>query len=92
MSDPSPITPPQPQSPNPPKTQGPNGAPPPISAAPTAPKTLTFLGMQFDEKQTKQLWDSILKTVSAQIQKDKEKSVKQIKNFGKEPSDPDYRQ
>ncbi len=51
---------------------------------------MTFLGMQFDAEQTKQLWESILKSVSSQIDKDKKKSLKAIRNFGKSPGDPDY--
>ena len=51
---------------------------------------MTFLGMSFDAEETKQLWDSILKSVSSQISKDNEKARKTIRNFGKVPGDPDY--
>ena len=51
---------------------------------------MTFLGMQFDAEQTKKLWECILQTVSSQIAKDKAKSIKAIRNFGKSPGDPDY--
>lgn len=53
-------------------------------------KPLKFLGMQFDEEETKKFWNIIIQMVNSQIQKDKAKGVKAIKNFGKSPGDPDY--
>lgn len=53
---------------------------------------MTFLGMEFDPEQTKKLWDVILQSVSAQIEKDKKQAIKTIRNLGKEPGDPDYEQ
>lgn len=50
----------------------------------------TFLGMQFDAEQTKQLWESILQTVSSQIEKDKKKAIKATRNFGKSPGEDGY--
>ena len=88
MPDSTPITPSP--SPGPTPMQGTSQAAPPLKSPSGSPKTLTFLGMQFDEKQTKEFWNCILKTVGDQIQKEKAKSIKQIKNFGKDPSDPDY--
>lgn len=90
MADSSPID---------PNSSVPPPGTPEASKAPNVPmpmtgsyqyQPMTFLGMQFDAQQTKQLWESILQGVNAQIAKDKKKAIKAIRNFGKSPGDPDY--
>ena len=52
------------------------------------PNPLTWLGMSFDAKQTKQLWSTISQSIGQAIQRDKERAVEAIKKLGKS-TDPD---
>lgn len=90
MPDSSPIDPNS--SAVPPGTQGPSKTPnvPMMMTGSHEYQPMTFLGMQFDAKQTKELWEVLLQSVSKEIEKSKKKSIKAIRNFGKSPGDPDY--
>jgi hypothetical protein len=44
-------------------------------------KPLTFLGMHFDSKEATKLWQVIIQMVNREIEKDKEKAVKAIRDF-----------
>jgi hypothetical protein len=50
-------------------------------------KTHRYLNMDFTQDQWDQLWQATIQSVNGAIQKNKEKSVKAIKNFGKDPDE-----
>lgn len=50
-------------------------------------KPMTFLGMYFDSKEATKLWQGIIKTIGDEIERDKQKAIKAIKEFGKEGED-----
>lgn len=50
-------------------------------------KPMRWLGMNFTAEQSAQLWQAIMQSVNSEIQKDKEKSIKAIRNIGKDSED-----
>lgn len=89
---PNPVNPNNPHSP-PPKTPSTPPKDTPFGAhgkGDIEGKPMNFLGMQFSAEEAKKFWDNLIRAINDQIQKDKDKSVKAIKNFGKSPGDPDY--
>lgn len=46
-----------------------------------SPKPLNWLGMHFDEEQTKKLWDTITQTIGNQINHDKAKALEALKKL-----------
>lgn len=44
-------------------------------------KPMTFLGMHFDSKEATKLWQVIIQSVNREIEKDKEKAIKAIRDF-----------
>lgn len=45
------------------------------------PKPMKWLGMQFDEEQTRKLWNIIIQNICNQINTDKQKAVDAIKKM-----------
>jgi hypothetical protein len=50
-------------------------------------KPLEFLGMYFNSEEATKLWQSVIQLVNREIEKDKAKSIKAIKNFSKDQDD-----
>lgn len=67
------------------------GAPPdqpPSSSKKWQAEPMTFLGMYFNSDDATKLWQQIIQSVGKQIDKEKAKALKAIKNFGKDqPND-----
>jgi len=78
-SSPPPINPNAPQGPQPTD----NKAPP----AGFTTKPLQFLGMSFSAEEAAQLWQSMIQLVNREIEKDKAKAIKTIRNFSKDEED-----
>jgi hypothetical protein len=53
------------------------------------PKPLHWLGMTFDSKQTKMLWNMISQNIGNQIKKEQDRAVKAIKKLNPENGDSD---
>jgi len=70
-----------------PSSQGPNAPENPQQSAPKSggggwnPKPLKWMGMQFDEEQTRKLWNIIIQNICNQINADKQKAVDAIKKM-----------
>lgn len=86
--------------PNPPDSNKPPVNPPSAPKTPPAfgetkehgvwnPKPLHWLGMTFDSKQTKMLWNMISQNIGNQIKKDQDNAVKALKKLNPENSDDD---
>lgn len=52
-------------------------------------KPMTFLGMYFNSEQATKLWQVIIQSVNREINREKEKMVKSIRNFGSNKTDDD---
>lgn len=50
-------------------------------------KPMQWLGMHFDSEQAAKLWQAIIQSVNSEIQRDKERSIKAIRNIGKDSDD-----
>jgi hypothetical protein len=50
-------------------------------------KPMHWLGMDFTAEQSAQLWQAITQSVNSEIQRDKEKSIKAIRDLGKDSDD-----
>ena len=48
-----------------------------------------FLGMYFNSEDAAKLWQSVIQTVNREIEKDKQKAIKAIRNFGKDSDEQD---
>jgi hypothetical protein len=53
------------------------------------PPPMTWLGMKFDEEQTKKLWNIITQNICNQINADKQKAIAAIRKMNPEHADDD---
>jgi hypothetical protein len=74
----------------PPNVQGPqpdSGTPVPGQGFKAKP--LHWLGMEFSSEEAAKLWQNVIQLVNQEIEKDKQKAVKAIRDFGKDDQGAD---